>query len=260
MQGETYFSVRMRASQNGSHENGGKHISGGERLASFNGLKDAVNALLDKGLSHSRGKPDFMQVQFERVDEPIRPLQPLQIETNEVCTAEDGRVLAAALLSKAGVPAQSIDKVFQEIDQYSDVRGAVLFDIDSGKRIDGREEKGVRVSRLDWPEADFAQWAASHGAPLNSRIKEALAIATKVCRHPAVIAELCWSDDPDYITGYVAGQKLGYQRITKMKEYGDESGCRVFFVDGLTDLKTCIDDLEKKPVLIRAGGKRWGDH
>lgn len=28
MQGETYFSVRMRASQNGSHENGGKHISG----------------------------------------------------------------------------------------------------------------------------------------------------------------------------------------------------------------------------------------
>ena len=28
-----------------------------------------------------------------------------------------------------------------------------------------------------------------------------------------VVAELCWSDDPDYTTGYVAGKNIGYVRI-----------------------------------------------
>lgn len=67
---------------------------------------------------------------------------------------------------------------------------------------------------------------------------------------PAAIAELCWSDDPDYITGYVAGKKMGYQRITAMKEYGTEEGCRVFFIDGSNDVNTYIHDLEKQPILI----------
>lgn len=260
MQGETYYSVRMRASQNGSHEEGGKHISGGERLSTFGGLKDAVNALLDKGLSHSRGKPDFMQIQFEYVDDPIRAIHPLQIETNDANSAEDGKALATELLQQAGVPGDVIEKAFRRIDEFSEVRGAVLFDVRSGKRVDERKEKGVRVSRLDWPDADFREWAAKRGVPLNSRMKEALAVATKVCGHPAVIAELCWSDDPDYITGYVAGKKLGYQRITKMKEYGDESGCRVFFVDGSADLNDCISYLEKKPLFIQAGGEPWNCH
>lgn len=80
--------------------------------------------------------------------------------------------------------------------------------------------------------------------------KRALALASKVSWHPAAVAELCWSDDPDYITGYVAGKKMGYQRITAMKEYGTEEGCRVFFIDGSNDVNTYIHDLEKQPILI----------
>ncbi|WP_271725843.1 6-carboxyhexanoate--CoA ligase [Bacillus paralicheniformis] len=255
MKGEAYYSVRMRASENGPHEEGGKHISGGERLAPFIGVKDAVSDLLEKALSHSRGKPDFMQIRFDLVNEPIKFVQPLRIETNETKSAEEGQALARELIRRSGVPENAIDKAFQGIAEYSDVRGAVLFDIHSGRRIDGRKQKGVRVSRLDWPETDFQRWAASCGMPPNPRLKEALAIASKVCEHPAVVAELCWSDDPDYITGYVAAKKLGYQRITKMKEHGDESGCRIFFVDGLADIKSCIDGLEKQPVFIRSGGK-----
>ncbi|ATI75021.1 MULTISPECIES: 6-carboxyhexanoate--CoA ligase [Bacillus] len=250
MKGEAYYSVRMRASENGPHEEGGKHISGGERLVPFIGLNDAVSDLLEKGMSHSRGRPDFMQIQFDLVNEPIKLVQPLRIETNETVSAEEGQALARELISRAGVPESAVEKAFQGIAEYWGVRGAVLFDIHSGRRIDGRKEKGVRVSRLDWPEADFQRWAALCGVPPNPRLKEALAIASKVCEHPAVIAELCWSDDPDYITGYVAAKKLGYQRMTKMKEHGDESGCRIFFVDGSADVKICIDDLEKQPVFI----------
>ena len=34
-----------------------------------------------------------------------------------------------------------------------------------------------------------------------------IVLATKVSAHPATVAELCWSDDPEYITGYVASRK-----------------------------------------------------
>ncbi|MDA1477164.1 6-carboxyhexanoate--CoA ligase [Bacillus changyiensis] len=254
MKGEKYYSVRMRASQNGSHEEGGKHISGGERLTTYSGLKQAINALLAKSLGHSRGQPDFMQIQFEAINQPIKLLHPLQVNTNQVNSVETGKELAVELLKYAGVPSVALEKAYQQMPEYSEVRGAVFIDIHSGKRIDGRKEKGVRVSRIDWSDTNFRTWATKHDIPLKSRIKEALALATKVCDHPAVIAEFCFSDDPDYITGYVASKNLGYQRVTKLKECGDENGCRIFFVDSSRDLENCINDLEKQPVMIY-----WGD-
>ncbi len=77
MREETYYSVRMRASRNAPHEQGGKHISGGERLITYSGLQEAVDGLLHKGFSHSRGIPDFMQIQLESVHEPIETIRPL---------------------------------------------------------------------------------------------------------------------------------------------------------------------------------------
>jgi 6-carboxyhexanoate--CoA ligase len=246
---ETFFSVRMRASKNGAHENGGKHISGGELLSSYGNLKKAVNALLEKALTHSRGNPDFMQIQFEVIDEPITRLGPLQVGTNEVESVEEGQLVARILLEKAGVPRESIEKAYQLITG-SNLRGAILFDIRSGKRIDDRQKKGVRVSRMDWVTTNFEKWADYCTIPRGQRVKEALVLATKVNAHPETVAELCWSDDPQYITGYVASKKLGYQRITKLKNYGDEEGCRIFFVDGLSDLSSYINYLEKQPIFV----------
>lgn len=85
---------------NGSHEDGGKHISGGERLIPFHEMKHTVNALLEKGLSHSRGKPDFMQIQFEEVHESIKTIQPLPVHTNEVSCPEEGQKLACQYCGK----------------------------------------------------------------------------------------------------------------------------------------------------------------
>lgn len=155
MQEETFYSVRMRASMNGSHEDGGKHISGGERLITFDNMKRTVNALLEKGLSHSRGKPDFMQIQFEEVHEPVKKIHPLPMKTNEVESPEEGQSLARFLLERAGVPRKVIEKAYQQMSEWSGIRGAVVFDIHTGKRIDQTHEKGVRVSRMDWPDANF---------------------------------------------------------------------------------------------------------
>lgn len=43
--------------------------------------------------------------------------------------------------------------------EYSGIRGAVLIDIHSGARMDDRNEKGVRVSRMDWLNPNFEKWA-----------------------------------------------------------------------------------------------------
>ncbi len=107
---------------NGSHEDGGKHISGGERLIPFHEMKRTINALLEKGLSHSRGKPDFMQIQFEEVHEPLKTIQPLPVHTNEVSRPEEGQKLARLLLEREGVPRKVIEKVYEQIPEWSGVR------------------------------------------------------------------------------------------------------------------------------------------
>lgn len=247
---EQYYSVRMRAAKNGPHEEGGKHISGGEQIATFNNLKKALNTLLDKGMSHSRGIPDFMQIQFEMIHEPIMQLGPLSMDTHPVASVEEGQETARELLASSGVPKACMDRAYQQIKEFSKPRGAVLYDIRTNKRIDERKDRGVRVSRMDWQLSDFSKWAGYYDLPVSSKIKEALALATKVNRHPATVAELCWSDDPEYITGYVASKAIGYHRIAQLKHLGDEQGCRIFFIDGSYHLEDYINYLEKQPVFI----------
>ncbi|MCM2265664.1 MAG: 6-carboxyhexanoate--CoA ligase, partial [Desulfuromonadales bacterium] len=62
------------------------------------------------------------------------------------------------------------------------------------------------------------------------RVAEALVLAGKVLRAPGIVAELCWSDAPDYLSGYVADPRHGYQRITRLKAVGDGFGGRALFV------------------------------
>ncbi|RSL30074.1 6-carboxyhexanoate--CoA ligase [Salibacterium salarium] len=244
------YSVRMRASEKESHENGGSHISGGELLSTYSELRMSVDTLLEKALNHSRGKPDFLQIQCEIVNQPIKLLNPLTVQTNVVNAVEEGQELARYLLEKTGVHKGIIEKTYKEIPEYP-VRGAILIDIHTGERVDQRIDKGVRVSRMDWQTKNFEKWATSKSVPTNPRLKEALTLATKVCNHQSTIAELCWSDDPDYIMGYVASKNIGYHRITQLKDYDDERGCRIFFVDTLTDINTYMSYLEEQPILVQ---------
>ncbi|HLR69520.1 6-carboxyhexanoate--CoA ligase [Virgibacillus alimentarius] len=247
---EKYFSIRMRASKYASSEQDEKHISGGEALCTYDKIKDTVNTLLDKALSHSRGDPDFMQIQFDVLNDPIKKINPLFVSNNSVNSDKTGRELALKFLVQSGVSEKAIAKGYQHLIDQSELRGAILIDYQSGERVDNSNERGIRVSRMDWLQSDFERWAAFYNLPTNPRLKEALVLATKVNDHPLAIAELCWSDDPGYITGYVASKRLGYQRITKMKSPGDEQGCRIFFIDGTKYTNSYIHYLQKQPILI----------
>jgi 6-carboxyhexanoate--CoA ligase len=65
------------------------------------------------------------------------------------------------------------------------------------------------------------------------------------------LAELCWSDDPDYTTGYVASKNLGYVRIKPLKEPNNPLGGRVYFVER-DRVEELIDCLERRAVLVEA--------
>jgi 6-carboxyhexanoate--CoA ligase len=61
----------------------------------------------------------------------------------------------------------------------------------------------------------------------------------------------CVSDDPHYVTGYVATRAGGYVRITCLKEDGDANGGRIFLFRGdSTTAARCIEFLEHTPVLV----------
>ncbi|MCX7735041.1 MAG: 6-carboxyhexanoate--CoA ligase, partial [bacterium] len=123
--------------------------------------------------------------------------------------------------------------------------------VETGERLEPDKERGVRTVRVDWKNRrSIEQRLKERGIKRYyiNRLLDALALATKNV-YCGVISELCWSDDPDYTTGYVAGKNIGYIRIKPMKEYGVPLGGRVYFVrkDNLHQLIEC---LEKRSVLV----------
>ncbi len=90
------------------------------------------------------------------------------------------------------------------------MRGAMIIDAVSGERLEPDHERGIRASRFDWTDEALDTMTKKLAAIglTHFRTHEALALATKVAHAPGIIAELCWSDDPDYTAGYVASLKL----------------------------------------------------
>ncbi|MBG9453730.1 hypothetical protein ABE61_06440 [Lysinibacillus sphaericus] len=236
------YSIRMRAAER-STELGEKHISGGERISSESQIEPIVRQLLKKASNHSRGDADFIQITVEKIEpDQIQYISPLEITTVEVASIEKARSEARKILTSLGVSEHALDVAFHQLSNNQNLRGAIILNSKTGLRLDDRGQKGVRVSRIDWQGAT---------GDLNERVREALALASKVANSPFTIAELCWSDDPDYVTGYVSNHVIGYVRITPLKREGCESGGRVYFVSDEVELESFINYLESVPVLIR---------
>lgn len=236
------YSIRMRAAER-SPELGEKHISGGERIGSKSQIEPIVKQLLNKASNHSRGDADFIQITVEKIaPDQIQYMPPLEITTVEATSIEKAHSEARKILTSLGVSEHALNVAFHQLSSNQNLRGAIILNSKTGLRLDDRGQKGVRVSRIDWQDAD---------GDFNERVREALALASKVANSPFTVAELCWSDDPDYVTGYVSNRDIGYVRITPLKREGSESGGRVFFVSDEVELESYIDYLESVPVLIR---------
>lgn len=248
------YSVKMRSAQGGAHEKGGRHISGAERILPEEQLDYAVLCMLHRAREHERGCADFISLKVEEVhkDEVIyKPL--LAFSTCPAQNAAEGRNAAVTELLRAGVSLAAAERGLALLNGLTDsMRGAMVLDAESGLRLDGMGERGVRASKMDSADSQAYEAFLRKRGLSGDHVREALVLASKVAGAEGMVAELCWSDDPYYVTGYVASPVYGYRRIPVMKENGCGIGGRVFFVRPGTDMDKLKYYMEEQVVMIQA--------
>lgn len=253
---EILYSIRMRAST------GENHISGAERISCAGSIDDIVTNLLAR--ARSKGiLPNNITINIESLQNlPVRFVAALDVLTVTVPDMHAGRTAAARTLTNLGVSEQAVTRAITLLGRGASpsgktMRGSIIMDARSGERLEPDQERGVRASRFDY--ADHASSQVDERLTAlgltHYRIREALALATKVVHAPGVIAELCWSDDPDYTAGYVASLRQGYVRFPHLKKWGDQKGGRVIFADpAKLVLDALIEYLQGDPVIINDVG------
>lgn len=248
----TLYSIRMRA------ERGDCHLSGAERIGTALDVESLTAALARRAMTHPRGAAEAIRITVEALNAEPQLARLPQLTTLTVDDYPRGRELATRCLQRCGVALPVIE---QAIELLADgpapggvsMRGALLLDAASGERLDTDPERGVRVSRMDL--TTLAASELSHqlrAVGLDTpHVREALILAGKVMLTPGIVAELCWSDDPDYLPGYVAGKEFGYVRFPHLKPAGEERGGRVFFIDrSCFELNSALEFLQRTPVLF----------
>lgn len=237
MKGDAPYSVKMRAAR------GGEHVSGAEKIVPASAVPKTLALLAERALTHAKGTPDFINLKVEAQHE-IQHLPALPVTTNVTATAAEGRAKAAELLAAAGIT--RIGEIMSRFAESHGMRGAMLLDADTLERLEPDPDRGVRATYMD--DADSLSKGTASG---KNHYAEAIVLATKVQHAPGIVGEICVSDDPGYVTGYVATKEIGYQRITVIKETGDPNGGRIFLYRGpREDVPKTIAFLERRPVLV----------
>ena len=255
------YSIRMHSTLEGAH------LSGAERLVRARDLEEMGAALIRRALAHQKGCADRIRLTLEAIPPgSVRRGRLPDLATVRVEDFRQGRRIARQLLREAGVAGAAADAAMEAMTKGAapggvSLRGAMLIDAAEGRRLEPDPSRGVRVSRMDLsPEAEakLRRELSARGLD-NPHVREALVLAAKVLSVPGIVAELCWSDDPDYTAGYVAAPGLGYVRLTHLKPIGEERGGRAFFVrPGHGDINGIIEQLERSPLLIDEVGEIGG--
>lgn len=257
MDQDLLYSIRMRASA------GNQHVSGAERIVSYDKIDITVKDLLARA-REKKLTPEQIVIKIEDLQNiPLRTLTALDVVTLNTPDISAGHSVAFRVLQTLGISPQAATAALDHLRKGAapsgrNMRGAMIIDAQSGERLEPDQERGVRASRFDWSDEAATEIDRSLAAIglTHYRTREALALATKVAHGPGVVAELCWSDEPDYVAGYVASLRIGYVRFPFLKENGDRRGGRGFFVDrAQLDMEALIRYLQIEPVLIVEAGR-----
>ena len=231
------FSLKMRASRAGAH------ISGAERIVPRAAVPHLAAVMAERALSHSKGTPDFINIKVESAPEPLC-IKALKVTTHPAGTPEEGWAVARKLLAADGI--ERIDEIVALFRETYGMRGAMLLDADTLERLEPDPARGVRATFMDEEGSAGRVFSAE-----KNHFAEALVLATKVANAPGIVGEICMSDDPDYVTGYVSSRRIGYARITCLKEKGDPAGGRIFLYRGSHEkVSETIDFLQRRCVLV----------
>jgi 6-carboxyhexanoate--CoA ligase len=240
----TLYSLKMRASRHTAA--GNEHISGAEKILYRSELAANLDALLRRALYHAKGTADSINLKIEAIQpQELLYLDALPVKTIAAATPADGRQAILDCLAKAGL--ENGTAIMARFHETYAMRGAMLLDADTLERLEPDHARGLRATYMDAVHA-----ASRNPSESKDHFPEAIVLATKVVNAPHIIAEICMSDDPDYVTGYIATKDTGYVRITKLKNPGCPDGGRIFLYRGpKEDVPACINYLEKQHVLVR---------
>lgn len=227
------------------------HISGAEGLYEASDIQRTVKKYIERALCHPKGKADKIILTIEDIKQSPEEISALPISTIDCRSPSEGLEIASTLLQSLGISEKAVGTAFELIKKGA-MRGAAIITAKKGRRLEPDKERGVRVSRLGIKKTALRSLSSklSRSGINTDTIKEAIILASKVAAYPAVSAELCVSDDPDYLTGYVASKELGYLRIPNIKHKKSKSGGRAFFVEEGTDVQALINYLERVPAII----------
>lgn len=233
------YSIKMRASR------GGKHVSGAERILPQQDMASAIGVLSERALHHGLGRADFINIKMEEVlPEELEYLDALPVSTHPADTIEGSYAIMRQILGELGLASEA-DELIELLRHVRPMRGAVLYDVATSQRLEPDQERGIRVTYMD------AEGATCGGSNKN-HFREAIVLATKVVNAPGIISELCMSDDPEYVTGYISSKQHGYVRLTPLKAVGDTHGGRIFIFDSRrAKAEDAIHYLERQKVLVR---------
>lgn len=250
------FSIRMRA---GAKEH---HISGAERIAEVADLSLLAQELVQRAVTHERGMPETIHITIEKIrEEPCR-IPALPITSIRTTCMREARCVAAAALARLGIPLQVVERSLSLLYQGPApdggcMRGAVVMESSTGRRLEPDSYRGVRATRLDMSlgavEMLREELSRIHLEERFEIIREALVLASKVAAG-VTLAEVCISDNPSNHTGYVASEELGFLRIPYLKQPGSPVGGRIFYVPPATDIDGYIEYLEHTPVIVDCTG------
>jgi len=246
------YSLRMRAAGPD-----GRHLTGGERLVEADALRAAAEELLERALARGAEAAAVRLVIDRRPAAEVQRAPVLPLRLPEVADPAAGLRLALEALETAGVSRAAGQTALAGLTAGFGARGAlpgaVLLDATTGVRRCQDPARGVRARHFDYaPGAGPVVAAALTGCGLTHfRTREALALASKVAAS-GVAAELCWSDEPGYATGYVAGPALGYVRLPRFKPPGAAGG-RVFFLSSHGDPGEVVQRLREEWLWLTAG-------
>lgn len=248
----------MRASD-GEH-----HLAGAERLVAGEEVAEVTAGLARRALNAAGGESVEIVCNIEKVDTADIHYATLPcLHPYNVKDYHEGRQLAKRLLEETGVANNVATEALNMLTagpgpNKTVMRGAVILDVHMGERMERNPARGVRVTRMDLTaecHAKQSEVLAKAGLK-HRRVIEALTLSGKVLSCPGIVAELCWSDDPEYTAGYVASPAKGYRRISELKPAGQAIGGRIFFVDfGNVELSEVVNYLEKKSVLFNQPGR-----
>ena len=214
------YSLKMRASKHTA--NGDEHVSGAEKILYREELPDNMSALLERALHHAKGRADFINLKVEAVQpDELTYINALPVSCIETATPAEGQAAILRILEKMGI--HNGPAILKKFSETYAMRGAMLLDADTLERLEPNQERGIRATYMDAEHA-----IPAHPSDCKNHFQEAIVLASKVVHAPHILAEICMSDDPDYVTGYVASREIGYVRITKLKAMGFPNGGRIF--------------------------------